>query len=389
MKNKIILIVAMLFFTAIQAQQTLITEPVTLEIGSIYKFKSNILNEERTLLIHLPENYENSEKEYPVIYVLDGNNHFYHASIAVTILEENERMPASIIVAIPNNQGTRGRDLARARDKFKQYIKDEVISFVEKNYRTTNHKTIFGHSMAGAFVLDYLATEPSLFENYIAASPVIQILDSELHGKFNELFRTEKALNKSLYFTLADKVAEGERATNALNKFVEILKNEAPKSLDWKYNFIENQVHMTTPYLTMYEGLSKVFADYQSPRYNSYEDYKNRGGLNALKAYYSTRADKYQTSKEIPNRTLRRTAYVLLDDGQTDMAINLFEENVKNNPQSAIAHKALGDAYEENNETEKAMNAHQMAVNLSKEQNSPDTNYFSRQLIRVQNKLEN
>ena len=63
MKNKIILIVAMLFFTAIQAQQTLITEPVTLEIGSIYKFKSNILNEERTLLIHLPENYENSEKE--------------------------------------------------------------------------------------------------------------------------------------------------------------------------------------------------------------------------------------------------------------------------------------------------------------------------------------
>ncbi|QHI36557.1 Ferri-bacillibactin esterase BesA [Kordia antarctica] len=389
MKKIITGILVILFLTTTQAQQEIVSEPVTVEIGSLHKIQSSILNEERNLLIHLPNDYKNSEKKYPVIYVLDGDNHFQHTSNASTLLAENERMPESIIVAIPNNQGTRNRDLARERDKFKQYIKDEVIPFVEKNYRTTNHKTIFGHSMAGAFVLNYLATESSLFDNYIAASPVIQILDSELHGKFNELFKTEKALNKSLYFTLADEAAEGERATNALKKFVEILKNEAPKSLDWKYNFIENQVHMTTPYLTMYEGLSKVFADYQSPRYSSYEDFKNRGGLNALKTYYSHRADKYQTSKEIPNRTLRRVAYVLLDDGQTDMAINLFEENIKKYPQSAIAHKALGDAYEENNEIKKALKAHQTAVNLSKEQNSPDTNYFSRQLIRVQTKLKN
>ncbi|MEH6537742.1 MAG: alpha/beta hydrolase-fold protein [Psychroserpens sp.] len=388
MKTKITILALMLLCVSIQGQQKTVAEPISLEIGNRYKMQSSILNEERSLLIHLPSNYESSEKKYSVIYVLDGDNHFQHATNAVTLLSENEIIPELIIVAIPNNQGTRGRDLGRARDKFKQYIKDEVIPFVENNYRTTNHKTIFGHSMAGAFVLNYLATESSLFDNYIAASPVIQIFDSELLGKFNELFKAEKALNKSLYFTLTDKVAEGERATDALNTFVEILKNEAPKTLDWKYNFIEDQIHMTTPYLTMYEGLSKVFADYRSLRFSSYEDYKNRGGMNALKTYYSNRADKYQISKEIPNRTLRRVAYVLLDNGKTDMAINLFQENVKNNPQSAIAHKALGDAYEANNDNKSALEAHQTAVSLSKKQASPDTDYFSRQLKRIQEKLE-
>jgi len=389
MKRIITAAIVFLLLTTTQAQQKAVSEPVIVEIGNRYMIQSATLNEERNLLIHLPNGYENSEKKYPVIYVLDGNNHFQHAINAATLLADNERIPEGIIVAIPNNSGTRGRDLARMRDKFKQFIKDEVIAFVEKNYRTTKHRTIFGHSMAGAFVLNYLATEPSLFDNYIAASPVIQVLDSELHDKFIDLFKTEKSLKKSLYFTLTDKIVEGERATIALNKFVEILKNEAPESLDWKYSFIENQIHMTTPYLTMYEGLSKVFADYQSPRYSSYKDYKNRGGLKALKTYYLNRADKYQTSKEIPNSTLRRVAYILLDDDQINMSINLFEENVKNNPQSAIAYKALGDAYEENNEITKALKVHQTAVELSKEQNSPDTNYFSRQLIRVQNKLEN
>jgi predicted alpha/beta superfamily hydrolase len=258
--KKITTLLAILFIVSSYAQKNSADEHITLEIGNRYKIQSSILKEERSLLIRLPKGYDDSKKEYPVIYVLDGNNHFYHATIAATTLEENERMPESIIVAIPNNPGTRRRDLARGRANFKLFIKNEVIQFVEKKYRTTNHRTIFGHSMAGAFVLNYLATDPSLFENYIAASPVIQIMNSELLVQFEDLFKSKTPLNKSLYFTLTGIDAEGERATEALTKFVALLKKDAPKSLAWKYDYIENQIHMTTPYLTMYQGLSTVFS---------------------------------------------------------------------------------------------------------------------------------
>lgn len=388
MKKQITTILTILFFSSIQAQQVIVSEPITVEIGNLYKIKSSILKEDRNVLIHLPEEYQKSKTKYPVIYVLDGDNHFQHASNAASILQENERMPQSIIVAIPNNPGTRSRDLARGRDKFKQFIKDEVIPFVEKNYRTTNHKTIFGHSMAGAFILNYLATEPSLFDNYIAASPVIQIFNSELLVKFHELFKKQKTLQKNLYFTLTSIEEEGNRATEALTKFVDLLKNEAPKTLSWKYDYIENQVHMTTPYLTMYQGFSTVFKDFQSPVFADYEDYKNRGGMDYLKAYYLNRANKYQTSIQIPENTLRRLAFVLLNDNQSKIAIDLLKENIKNYPQSAGAYNSLASAYETINDDSNALKTYQMAVKLAAKQSSPNTSYYTRQLKRVEKKLK-
>ena len=303
---------AILFVVLVQAQQ----KPITATLGTEYKMTSSVLKEERTLYIHTPAGYAESDKKYNVVYVLDGDNHFNHAINAATLLSENGRMPASIIVAIPNNRGTRGRDLGRSKDNFKKYIKEEVLPFVAKNYRTSTHKTIFGHSMAGAFVLNYLATEPSLFDNYISASPVVQINNSELLEQFATLFKNNKTLSKPLYFTLTGVAAEGQRATDAMNKFVALLEKEAPKSFRWKYDFIENQIHMTTPYLTMYKGFTEVFHDYQAPSYSSFKDYTDRGGMAQLKSYYTKRAATYGAENVIAENTLNRLATVLIRDNK-------------------------------------------------------------------------
>ncbi|WP_269432883.1 MULTISPECIES: alpha/beta hydrolase-fold protein [unclassified Pseudoalteromonas] len=60
--------------------------------------------------------------------------------------------------------------------------------------RTSNHKTIFGHSMAGAFVIKALASKPDLFENYIATSPYMFPNDKALFTAFDKLFKIIKAL---------------------------------------------------------------------------------------------------------------------------------------------------------------------------------------------------
>ncbi|KJD32389.1 hypothetical protein PW52_15720, partial [Tamlana sedimentorum] len=47
-------------------------------VGSKFVIKSNILDEERTCLISLPDSYNNSsevDKKYPVIILLDGYTH--------------------------------------------------------------------------------------------------------------------------------------------------------------------------------------------------------------------------------------------------------------------------------------------------------------------------
>jgi predicted alpha/beta superfamily hydrolase len=45
---------------------------VTYRIGHYETVHSSKLNEERRLLVHLPDDYETSSKKYPVLYVLDG-----------------------------------------------------------------------------------------------------------------------------------------------------------------------------------------------------------------------------------------------------------------------------------------------------------------------------
>tara|TARA_R110002073_G_scaffold89852_5_gene212469 strand:- start:37267 stop:38427 length:1161 start_codon:yes stop_codon:yes gene_type:complete len=386
MKIKISTLLAILFFTTFYAQQNTISESISVEIGQSYKIQSHILKEERTLLIHTPASYKDSNKKYPVIYVLDGNNHFSHSINAATLLAENGRMPESIIVAIPNNQGTRGRDLESERDTFKEYIKKEVISFVSENYRTLKNKTLFGHSMAGAFALNYLATEPGLFDNYIAASPVIQIFNSELLTKFQELFKREKTVNKPLYFTLTEVEAEGNRATEAMNKFVDLLEKEAPKTLRWKYDFIENQIHMTTPYLTIYKGFTEVFYDFQSPSYTSFKEYTDRGGMPQLKTYYANRAVKYQSENVIPENTMRRLANMLLNDKQENLALELLEQNTKTHVESFPALNSLARAYERLNKLSEAKKVYQTALSLAEKQASPNTAYFKRQLNRLDKK---
>ena len=387
--KKITTLLAILFIVTSYAQQKPVPEKITLDIGNRYKTQSSTLKEERTLLIHTPASYKGSNKKYPVIYVLDGNNHFSHSINAATLLAENERMPESIIVAIPNNEGTRGRDLGRERDNFKKYIKNEVIPFVNKKYRASKHKTIFGHSMAGAFVLNYLATEPTLFDNYIAASPVIQIFNSELLEKFHSLFSTGKTLNKSLYLTITEKEAEGERATEAMNKFVALLEKEAPKTLRWKYDFIQNQIHMTTPYLTIYKGFTEVFYDFQSPTYTGFKDYTNRGGMAQLKSYYANRAIKYQSKNVIPVNTLRRLASVLLNDHQENLAIKLLQQNTKTHPESIGAFNSLARVYERLNKPSEAKDTFQKALSLAEKQGSSNTSYFKRQLTRIEELLKN
>ena len=69
-------------------------------LGKYKIIKSKILNEERRLLIRLPDNYKSSEDKYPVLYVLDGDWNFLIATAFVDVLASEKRIPKIIIVVI-------------------------------------------------------------------------------------------------------------------------------------------------------------------------------------------------------------------------------------------------------------------------------------------------
>jgi len=69
-------------------------------IGETITIKSEVLDEERQMLVYLPAGYEGASAEYPVLYLLDGGYHFHHVTGIVQFLSSQGLMPQTIVVAI-------------------------------------------------------------------------------------------------------------------------------------------------------------------------------------------------------------------------------------------------------------------------------------------------
>ncbi|MFC2132792.1 alpha/beta hydrolase-fold protein, partial [Bacteroidota bacterium] len=71
-------------------------------IGKYDKLYSKILNEERTLLVSLPDGYEGSLGKYPVLFLLDGNVSALSEMYSISRSIGYSSLPPMIIVAIQN-----------------------------------------------------------------------------------------------------------------------------------------------------------------------------------------------------------------------------------------------------------------------------------------------
>ena len=59
-------------------------------IGHEMKIQSEVLDEERSILVSVPDSYDAGDKNYPVLYVLDGSAHFDYTSSTVNFLSSND-----------------------------------------------------------------------------------------------------------------------------------------------------------------------------------------------------------------------------------------------------------------------------------------------------------
>ena len=160
-------------------------------VGDIDSLVSKKLNETRHFFVHLPSNYYNTwfqPAKYPVIYVLDGGDHFTYLSGIVDYLSMSGKIPPMIIVGIRNTNRTRDltptnstklwngveKDWFKSsggNDAFLSYIKDELIPLIDSKYRTNGYKVFIGHSFGGITTINALIKMPNVFNSYISVDP--------------------------------------------------------------------------------------------------------------------------------------------------------------------------------------------------------------------------
>ncbi len=316
---------AILFFTflsLITSQSFAQTNGKENIVGKNYKINSTFLDEEREIQIYLPESYNTSDNEYPVMYILDGQRFFLHTVSLHQTLVEFKQTPEFIIIGINNIQDKRNITFSSGAKDFSDYLEHEVIQFVDKNFRTTKDRLLFGWAYGGGFVLQELISNPNVYTSYIAASP---------YPVFNKIKAIDSLIKQNnikdkLYYYSSD-INEGvvKKGTDSLNLFFNKVN---PKSIKWIYQGLQGEEHRSTPYTTLYHGIKKHFDNYPELRVKNLTDFKDKGGMSYFYSYYNQRAKDYGLSSEpspFTKYALTRKAIQENDYEQFDTFITIFK----------------------------------------------------------------
>ena len=349
--------------------------------GERITIHSKVLNEDRVILISVPDNYDNTDMRFPVLYVLDGITHFKHAVGATDYLARYGLAPGIIVVAITNVD--RNRDLSPVHvdniptsggaEKFHEFIKKELMPNIEKNYRTADYNILMGHSFGGTFAGYSLLYYPDVFNAYIAVSPYLQYADNYVVNEAKQKLKPKYKSQKSFFMTVGDE----PDYFNALDEFSSLMQEKSDSAINFLYVQMPGENHITTPYMTLYNGLRFTFSDWVLPK----ETFQK--GLLAIEEHYDNLSEKYDYEINIPENIINLLGYKYLQAGETLEAIKVFQENVSRFPGSANVYDSLGEAYENNDQQELARNNYKKAFKLADEQGLATATIFKTNLDRV------
>ncbi len=360
--------------------------------------KSEVMGEERVVIVRTPAGYERGAARFPVIYMTDGDAHMAHTASTLSFLARNGRVPEMIVVAIQNTDRTRDLTPTKAdmklpttgdlrfptsggADRFLKFIETELIPQIEKQYRTQPFRVFAGHSFGGLFAVNALLTRPDLFNAYIAVSPSLQWDNEVLIKRAEEFFKNHKEFKKTLYFSLGNEpggIGEG------FVHFKELLTRVQPKGFEWSAEKLDDEDHGSVVLRSHYAGLRKVFEGYQLPREAATGEVV--GGLNGAEAHYKKLSQKLGYDIAVPENLINEIGYRLINAEKMDEAIAVFKTNVERYPQSANVYDSLAEAYEKAGRLDLARPNYEKAYTLGNASSDPNVAVYKANLDRVSEK---
>jgi len=353
-------------------------------IGKKDVLYSDILKEDREIWIHLPESAKNASTsfaKYPVLYLLDGDGHFYSVTGMIKQLSTtngNTISPEMIVIGIPNTDRTRDLTPTHVNEmfgdtifpktsgggkKFLSFIEKELIPYVEKTYPASSYKTFVGHSFGGLAVIDALVDRPDLFNNYVAIDPSLWWDNQELLKRANNVLKDNKYEGKSLYVGIANTMDEDmnfkevEKDTSeatehirSILKFVKTTDSIDSKGLNFTWKYYNNDSHGSVPLITEYDALRFLFSWYELKGLDKFFDPTSTASvddlINLIDSHYKNVSTNFGYEVLPPESFINQIGYAFIESPDTHAKANaLFSMNVQNYPNSSNVYDSMGDCY--------------------------------------------
>ncbi|MEP7267306.1 MAG: alpha/beta hydrolase-fold protein [Saprospiraceae bacterium] len=396
MKTYLLTLISLCFFSFVVSQTE---NKVT--IGKIDSLQSKILDEQRKIWVYMPDGGSAeiySQQKYPVVYLLDGDAHFYSVVGMIQQLSQvngNTVCPEMIVVGIPNTNRT--RDLTPTKsmndpfmkdnpdmeksggggETFMSFIEKELIPYIDTHYPTQPYKTLIGHSFGGLTVMNAVINHTQLFNSYISIDP------SMWWDNMNFLKATEKALaakkfsGTTLYLGIANTMNTGMTIqkvqkdtttdTRHIRSIVEMdnfIKAKKPTGLRYASKFYPNDNHGSVPLIAEYDALRFIFEKYQLKLEN--KDWTDSTSLLAEKyvRHYQDVSQLFGYEVKPPEAVINGAGYNFMQMKQFKKAEKFFKMNIANFPESFNVYDSFGDYFLAKGDKTKAIENFKKALSI-------------------------
>lgn len=247
--------------------------PAPVTLGQAWTLHSEVLDESRAVNVLLPPGYDEGDGAFPVVYLLDGavDEDFVHVAGLVRFLETYELMPRSILVGIANTDRTRDMtcpwDDDGARENaptaggsaaFRRFLGEELVPWVQAEFRTAGPSTLIGQSLAGYLATEVFVQDPGLFDQYVIVSPSLWWNDFALVEAIAPALVADPDRAGFVCLVVGD---EGPDMEGPVHAFAAALARHAPDSLGWEFVGLPEETHATILHRGLYRAFEVLYGE--------------------------------------------------------------------------------------------------------------------------------
>jgi predicted alpha/beta superfamily hydrolase len=366
-------------------------------IGTIDSLHSKILGETRKIWVYVPNsNKIYAKQRYPVVYLLDGDEHFYSVMGIIQQLSEvngNMILPQMILIGITNTDRT--RDLTPSHvtsdgeidtaflktsgggEKFTSFIEEELIPYVDSLYPTTPYRTLIGHSFGGLMVINSLINHTKLFNSYISIDPSMWWDNKRLLNLARSVLTEKDFTGTSLYLGIANTMDLGldtnkvktdtSFATRHIRSILELsrcLKENKKNNLKYDWKYYNNDDHASVPLIAEYNAFRFIFSFYKPDI--SYSQLKDSSYNidSVIKKYSETLSDNFGYPSVPPESFVNSLGYNYIGLKQYDRAFRILKMNIEYYPTSSNVYDSMGELLMVRGDTINAIENYEKSLKL-------------------------
>jgi predicted alpha/beta superfamily hydrolase len=352
--------------------------------GETVSFKSAILGEERDIWIYKPPYYDTDNGNYPVLYLLDGELHFGHVAATVDYLSSALKIPQLIVVGIPNTDRIRdftplhslvGLDgkpdsvlfgNSGGGDKFLSFIKDELVPFIDKKYRTQPYRILEGHSLGGMFASYLMQKAPDIFQSYIIISSAFYGANKQTLGGLANYLKASRSRSK-VYIA----VGTEPRIEPSVDSLVSIFtKNADP--LRWQFKKYAQDEHISVGHQSIIDALRDIYKDWWIDTNNP----EHLPSYSEISGHFKKLSRDFGYEIRPTEQVMANLGFVHLELRNFSEAIRVFQQNAINFPNSSGAYFCLGYGQMMAGKKEEAIKSFEHSLSIYPE-NEGSKNYLN------------